>query len=86
MSEGWDHFEEHERESLNCFEQIASRNWGLMDAAWEGPKWSQEHAIEIWRKRNPYHEVTENSETARILKAEFWSVEFRQVNRLVLGL
>lgn len=43
-------FLEHDRESLNCFEQMVDRNLDLEDTARGSSKGSEEHISGNWRK------------------------------------
>lgn len=59
MDGSWKNFEEHDKKSLSCLKQIVGRTLDLEDAAHEGTKGSEEHAIRTWRKKCPCFAVKE---------------------------
>lgn len=53
MGGSWKDFSEHDRENLNCFEQMVYRNLDLEDTASGSSKGSKEHITGNWRKGDP---------------------------------
>jgi hypothetical protein len=48
----WENFDKHDRETLNCHEQIVDRNMDSKGVAGESSEGSEGHVNGNWRKGN----------------------------------